>query len=143
MKKHMKPLAVRTCVFFTLTATVYSALILILYASSPSGANISAQRLFLLLPFSFCLGAAEEIRRTSIPQGGRLFLHALLSILGTFLFLVLPATYDRDGQEKLTGFILTLVVYAAVAGIRAIISHRVSKLKSDSEKYKSGGKQKR
>ena len=143
MKKHVRPLAVRTCVYFTLAASVYSALILVLYASSPSGANISAQRLFLLLPFSFCLGAAEEIRRTSIPQGGRIFLHALLSILGTFLFLVLPATYDRDGQEKLTGFILTLAAYAVAVGIRAIVSGRLSKLKRDSEKYRGDGKEKR
>ena len=127
----------RACVIFTVASALFAVVILAAYASSESGANLSAARLLLMLPFALFFSLGEELfAAENTPGGAKIFLHAGLVVSGSFFFLVLPATADRDGAEKLTGFIITFVVYAVWMLIRLLFRKRLSRMRSESEKYK-------
>lgn len=127
----------RAAMIFSITAFLYAAAILAIYASAPEGANLSALRVVLIAPFSLFFAIGEEcLANEKMPRGGAIFLHAGLTISGAFFFLILPATSDRDGSEKLIGFILTAAIYAVCAFFRWIFSRRLKRAKAEAEKYK-------
>lgn len=127
----------KACVIFTVLAFVFAAVIAIMYSDNPNGANLSAARMLFILPASICFAAAGTVRKSEkTGQAAKIALHALLCIAGSFLFLVLPAVTDRSGSERLTGFVLCLVIYAAAAPLVIVFSKRIRKAKENSEKFR-------
>lgn len=137
MKSFMKKALIRTAAYFTVCAACFSILVLILYSGEEEGANLSALRTFLLLPFSFCFGIANTLLYCDKPgPAGRWTIHCLLTVVSAFLCLILPSTTDARGSERLMGFLTVLIVYVISAAVLVFTVKRVRKLNEESKKYK-------
>jgi hypothetical protein len=137
MKEFIRKTLIRAAVYFTVLTAGFALVILLVYSDSSGGANLSALRTFLFLPFSLCFAAANTVVRGDRPgPAGRWAIHCLLSVVSGYLCLILPATADRDGSEKLIGFIVFLVCYLIAAATVIIAGKRVRDARDKEEYYR-------
>ena len=129
MKDFIKKALIRTTAYYTVFAVLFSIVIMLVYAGNEDGQNLSALRTFLLFPFSLCFGIANTLlyRKTPGPAG-RWTIHCALTVLSAYLCLILPATADDRGSEKLIGFLTVLAVYIICAVVLVFMTKRFRRL---------------
>jgi hypothetical protein len=95
-------------------------------------------RLLLFLPFCICFGLANTVMSyKSIEPFTRWLVHALLTILSAFIFIVLPSGINTDSANFM-GFIIIVAIYIVGVLLSAILTSRVRKsLKEDKELTKN------
>lgn len=124
MKKFCKTSLIKSSVYFTVATVIFSLLVLI----GNSGADqISLDPLRVLWIYPFCLSFALAntlITYKNIDASVRWITHAVLTVCGAFLFLILPAGLET-GSGNFMGF--ALITFAYVVGILlyALIHKRV------------------
>lgn len=133
IKDFFKKVLIRTAVYYTVTCSVFSFIIMILHSGVEHGAGLDAGRVFLFLPFSFIFGVANTLLKRDTPDPiVRWFVHFVLTVAGAFTCLLLPA--GITGSGRFTGLLLIIVIYVIFALILGITSSRFKKtLKKDKE----------
>ena len=129
----------RATVIFTVIVSVFSLVIMLIYSGNEEGANLSALRVFLILPFSLLLGAAETVRRdTKLSAPLKLLIHALLTVPSAYLLLVLPADSDSGAKssDRFMHFIFTALIYAVAVLAVFLIGKAVRKTVEEDRKYR-------
>ena len=132
----IKKIAVRTCVYFTVTSLLILAVNWVL-TGLPEGMRPLA--LILILPFSLCFAAANVLLRYSKLQKALVIvLHYILTVGGIFLCLYLPI---RQPGSTASGaflfFALLTLIYAVVMAVVGVFKNRANRLKRDRKDYKS------
>ena len=136
MKLFLKNTLTRAVIYFTILTSIFALIILLVYSDNPEGANISALRTFLFLPFCIAFGAANTIITLETPgPAARWFLHGLLTVVSGYLCLILPATSDRKGSEKLVGFLSFLVVYVVLITVFIVFKGRIKTAREKESLY--------
>lgn len=124
MKKFCKAASVRSAIYFTVAALLFSLLVL----SGNSDAELIAldpQRVICIYPFCLLFGIANTlVDNKNIDGAVRWIVHAVLTVCGAFLFLILPAGLEGSSGNFM-GFALILFVYAIGVLIFAIFKKRI------------------
>lgn len=139
MKNPFKKILIRTALYYTVLTFVYSLITLIRFSKSEGGAGASAERILLFLPFCFLFAAANVL---VLSEGGdplpKWLLHALLTIGGGFLCLILPL--GGKGSQLLIGLMMLIVAYGIAVTIVLITRSRLKKTIERDRELKAAGK---
>ena len=135
-KEAAKKVAVRTCVYFTVTTFV---ILIVNWIMAGLQNGMRPLALILILPFSLCFAIANVLLRYGkLQRALAVVLHYILTVGGVFLCLYLPM---RQPGSTASGaflfFALLTLLYALVMGVIGIVKGRAGRLKSDSKDYKS------
>ena len=133
MKEFFKSVATRASIYYTVLVSVFCVLVLFTNASEETVSTDPA-RLVLFLPFCICFALANTVMKyKSIEAVTRWLLHAVLTILGAFIFIILPSGVDT-GSGNFMGLVLIVAIYFIGILFSAILTARVRRsLKEDKE----------
>lgn len=124
MKKFCKTASVKSAVYFTIATIIFSLLVLI----GNSGAEqiaLDPQRVLCIYPFCLIFGVANTlVVNKNIDGAVRWIVHAVLTVCGAFLFLILPAGLEGS-SGNFVGFALILFIYVIGVLFYALINKRV------------------
>lgn len=128
MNDFVKKVVVPACIYFACITVPFALLIYAIYGSA--GGTLSALRTAMFFVFSLVFSTANALARADKPAlWMRVLIHALLTGVGFWLFMLMPA--ELEGSGTLTGMLIYLVVYAIVAavilGMRAQTKKRENK----------------
>ena len=137
MKNFIRKTAVRTVSYYTLLTVSFAFVMLAMYAGSEEGVNISAGRTLLFLPFSVCFAVANTLLGCERPNPiGRWLLHCILTVIPGYFCIILPATSDTTGSERLIGFVIVLVFYLISLLVVALIRKRIKSIRAKEAEYR-------
>ncbi len=139
MKDFSKNAAIRSAVYFTITVTIFC--LVVLFANSNDDAvSLDPSRIILMLPFCICFAIANTtLKSKSIGTVTRWLIHAALTIIGAYLFVILPAKFDHS-SAKFMGLIVVCAVYAVGLLIYSLFSIRVKNAITEDKKLKERAK---
>ena len=124
MKKFCKTASVRSAIYFTVAALIFSLLVLF----GNSGAEqiaLDPQRVICIYPFCLIFGIANTlVGYKNIDGAIRWIVHAALTVCGAFLFLILPAGLEGSSGNFM-GFALILFAYVIGVLIFVLFNKRV------------------
>ena len=124
MKKFCKTALVKSAIYFTIATIIFSLLVLF----GNSGAEqiaLDPQRVLCIYPFCLIFGIANTlVVNKNIDGAVRWIVHAVLTVCGAFLFLILPAGLEGSSGNFM-GFALILFVYGIGVLFYALITKRV------------------
>jgi hypothetical protein len=124
MKKFCKTASVRSAIYFTVATLVFSLLVLF----GNSGAEqiaLDPQRVLCIYPFCLIFGAANTlVGNKNIDGAIRWIVHAVLTVCGAFLFIILPAGLEGSSGNFM-GFALILFIYVVGVLIYALFNRRI------------------
>jgi hypothetical protein len=125
------------CRLFTAMVVVYSLLILLIYSADPeSSLALSAARIFLFFPFALAVCAATRIFDVkAMDTWLKTSLHFIVTMLATFLCLILPIGGDLTSTAMLVGMFLFCVIYAAVFAVLALCRARDTRKNNREQEY--------
>ena len=130
-----KKIIEKSCIYFTVLTGVYASLMLIFYGFEEGHAQMWALRVFLMMPFSFCFGAATvQLSEAKYQKAYRRICHALLTVGGAVLFLLIPA--GLTGAQNLTGAVIIIIAYVFIVAIKSLLGKRISKALEEDKKYR-------
>ena len=124
MKKFCKTALVKSAIYFTIATIIFSLLVLF----GNSGAEqiaLDPQRVLCIYPFCLIFGIANTlVVNKNIDGAVRWIVHAVLTVCGAFLFLILPAGLEGSSGNFM-GFALILFIYGIGILFYALITKRV------------------
>ena len=124
MKKFCKTALVKSAIYFTIATIIFSLLVLF----GNSGAEqiaLDPQRVLCIYPFCLIFGVANTlVVNKNIDGAVRWIVHAVLTVCGAFLFLILPAGLEGSSGNFM-GFALILFIYGIGILFYALITKRV------------------
>lgn len=124
MKKFCKTALVKSAIYFTIATIIFSLLVLF----GNSGAEqiaLDPQRVLCIYPFCLIFGIANTlVVNKNIDGAVRWIVHAVLTVCGAFLFLILPAGLEGSSGNFM-GFALILFIYGIGVLFYALITKRV------------------
>lgn len=124
MKKFCKSALVKSAIYFTIATIIFSLLVLF----GNSGAEqiaLDPQRVLCIYPFCLIFGIANTlVVNKNIDGAVRWIVHAVLTVCGAFLFLILPAGLEGSSGNFM-GFALILFIYGIGILFYALITKRV------------------
>ena len=124
MKKFCKTALVKSAIYFTIATIIFSLLVLF----GNSGAEqiaLDPQRVLCIYPFCLIFGIANTlVVNKNIDGAVRWIVHAVLTVCGAFLFLILPAGLEGSSGNFM-GFALILFIYVIGVLFYALINKRV------------------
>jgi hypothetical protein len=124
MKKFCKTASVKSAIYFTIATIIFSLLVLF----GNSGAEqiaLDPQRVLCIYPFCLIFGVANTlVVNKNIDGAVRWIVHAVLTVCGAFLFLILPAGLEGSSGNFM-GFALILFIYVIGVLFYALINKRV------------------
>lgn len=124
MKKFCKSALVKSAFYFTIATIIFSLLVLF----GNSGAEqiaLDPQRVLCIYPFCLIFGIANTlVVNKNIDGAVRWIVHAVLTVCGAFLFLILPAGLEGSSGNFM-GFALILFIYGIGILFYALITKRV------------------
>ena len=124
MKKFCKTAFVKSAIYFTIATIIFSLLVLF----GNSGAEqiaLDPQRVLCIYPFCLIFGIANTlVVNKNIDGAVRWIVHAVLTVCGAFLFLILPAGLEGSSGNFM-GFALILFIYGIGILFYALITKRV------------------
>lgn len=124
MKKFCKSALVKSAIYFTIATIIFSSLVLF----GNSGAEqiaLDPQRVLCIYPFCLIFGIANTlVVNKNIDGAVRWIVHAVLTVCGAFLFLILPAGLEGSSGNFM-GFALILFIYGIGILFYALITKRV------------------
>lgn len=124
MKKFCKTALVKSAIYFTIATIIFSLLVLF----GNSGAEqiaLDPQRVLCIYPFCLIFGIANTlVGNKNIDGSVRWIVHAVLTVCGAFLFLILPAGLEGSSGNFM-GFALILFIYGIGILFYALITKRV------------------
>lgn len=124
MKKFCKTASVKSAIYFTIATIIFSLLVLF----GNSGAEqiaLDPQRVLCIYPFCLIFGVANTlVVNKNIDGAVRWIVHAVLTVCGAFLFLILPARLEGSSGNFM-GFALILFIYVIGVLFYALINKRV------------------
>ena len=111
------------CIYFTVMVAIYSLLILLIYSADPeSSMALSALRVFLFLPFALILSLANRLFDIKgMDTWLKSVLHFIITMLATYLCLILPIGGDLTPTAMLVGMFLFFVLYAGIFAVFAAV----------------------
>ncbi len=135
MKNFFKMTALRSAVYFTIAVTLFS-LAVIFTNSGAEALALDPSRVLCLLPFCICFAVANTtMKYKNIEAFTRWLIHAALTVIGAFLFIILPAGFEQS-SGKFMGFMIVAVVYGIGVLIYAIFAVRVKNAINEDKKLK-------
>ena len=124
MKKFCKTASVKSAIYFTIATIIFSLLVLF----GNSGAEqiaLDPQRVLCIYPFCLIFGVANTlVVNENIDGAVRWIVHAVLTVCGAFIFLILPAGLEGSSGNFM-GFALILFIYVIGVLFYALINKRV------------------
>lgn len=124
MKNFCKTASVKSAIYFTIATIIFSLLVLF----GNSGAEqiaLDPQRVLCIYPFCLIFGVANTlVVNKNIDGAVRWIVHAVLTVCGAFLFLILPAGL-QGSSGNFMGFALILFIYVIGVLFYALINKRV------------------
>ncbi len=139
--KTIKKILTSMAVYYTVAAGLYSFVIFAMYSSVEDGALMSAERVFLLLPFCLCFAAANcALTSKTLPRGLGYPLHCAATMLGIYLCVLLPA--DMTGSQRLVGFMSTLVIYIAAMTVYSVVTAHIKKTLREEQNFREATRKK-
>ena len=140
MKNFCTTVLKRASVYFTVATMLFSIFVLLSNSGSESY-SLAPERVLFFFPFSIFFAIANTtVRSKKIEAATRWIIHALLTVAGAYLFLILPAKLDT-GAGNFMG--LALIVFSYLIGILlyALINLRVrSAIAEDKELVRNNKK---
>jgi hypothetical protein len=128
----IKKILTKACIYFSVICGAYAFAMLAFHGAE---GGLGALRVMLFIPFCLAFGAASvQLTDAQYDKAYRRLLHALLTVGGAILFLLLPA--GLKGSQNLTGGVLILVGYIIVVAISSLFKKRVSKALEEDKKYR-------
>ncbi len=141
MSKFVKSAAVRTAVYYTVAIMIFCFAVIFTNGNDDS-LSLDPARVLCFFPFCVCLAVANTaMKYKEVEALTRWLLHASLTIIGAFVFLILPVEFNQS-SAKFMGLIIICAVYAVGALIYAMFSVRVKKAISEDEKLKNKSRRK-
>lgn len=133
----LKKIFATACTLFTVTVTLYSLLILLIYSADPeSSLAISAVRVFLFFPFAFVLSAANRLFDIkAMDKWLQTVLHFIIYMLDVYLCLILPMGVRMTPTFMLVGLSLFFVLYAATFAVLALIRAKTARAENAEKEY--------
>ncbi len=128
------------------TCARYTVLCLILLVTSAIASRsltvtyVDTVHFFLLLPFGLCLTLAALVRRSDkLSTGGKVALHALITLGGFYFFCYLPyqVRTKPSGMQILIVLLAVAILYAIVMAVVAAVTAGARQKKLDSVPYES------
>ena len=141
MKQFAKSAISKTTAYFTIAVLLFSIVMLF---SLPGEETLSLDpyRIICLLPFCLCLAIANTtLNCTKIESVTRWIVHFVLTVLGAFLFLILPADLP-ESSGNFMGFILILAAYIIGVLLYVLFSKRIKQTIKEDAKLKNSSKSK-
>ena len=133
--KTIKKILTHMAIYYTVAAGLYSFVIFAMYSNAEGGALLSAERVFLLLPFCLCFAAANcALTAKSLPRGLGYPLHCAATMLGIYLCVLLPA--ELSGSQRLVGFMTALVIYIVVMVLYSLLAAHIKKTVREERNYR-------
>ena len=135
MKKLLKELSVKACIYFSIIIAVYSFVALI-FNSQDDVVLLNAGNILLYFVFAILLTIANKIfSLKTINVALRLAVHLIICAIAFYSCLLLPLSLTPS--QTFVGMTFFIIVYLIVAGIVAIFSARLKKNLEKSENYTS------
>ena len=134
MKDFAKKVFAPACIYFACITVPFALLIYAIYG----GANgmLSALRTAMFFVFSLVFSTANALVRAEKPALWlRVLIHALLTGVGFWLFMLLPA--DLEGSGALTGLFIYYAIYAVVAAVVLGMRAQNKKRENKQAEYRS------
>ena len=132
MKSFIKKVCVRSPLYFTIGILLYSLAMISVYANDDS-LSLDPWRVICLLPFCIAFAIANTaMQYKNIEAFTRWLIHIFLTVIGAFVFIILPA--DLEGSSaNFMGLIIILALYIAGILIYALFNIRIkAAIKEDS-----------
>lgn len=132
MKSFIKKVCVRSPLYFTIGILLYSFAMISVYANDDS-LSLDPWRVICLLPFCIAFAIANTaMQYKNIEAFTRWLIHIFLTVIGAFVFIILPA--DLEGSSaNFMGLIIILALYIAGILIYALFNIRIkAAIKEDS-----------
>ena len=124
MKKFCKTAIINSTVYFTVSSVLFSLFVLL----GNSGAEqiaLDPRRILCIYPFCLLLATANTlVTYKNIDAAIRWIIHAVLTICGAFIFLILPAGFD-SGAGNFMGFALITFFYVIGILLYALFHKRI------------------
>lgn len=134
MKDFAKKVVVPACIYFACITVPFALLIYAIYGGSGSGGTLSALRTAMFFVFSLVFSTANALIRAERPALWiRVIIHALLTGVGFWLFMLLPA--ELEGSGVFTGLLVYFVIYAIVAAIVLSMRAQTKKRENKQSEY--------
>lgn len=141
MKQFTKSVFSKATAYFTIAVLIFSALTLLSFSDAES-ISLDPFRIICILPFCICLAIANTtLKYNKIEAVTRWLVHSVLTILGAFIFLILPAELP-ESSGNFMGFILILFAYIIGVLLYALFSKRIKSTIKEDAKLKSRSKTK-
>ena len=135
----IKRVLINACVLYTVFSVIIFLVVLLITGQTDKGTGyISSVRFYLtLLPFTLVLSLAHSLLRTNWHGAVRYSLHALLSVGGFFLIVLLPYRLSASGTPVVGVLVLWGVLYGFCMGGRGIYLSRQKKISGETKEYTS------
>lgn len=132
-------MATRTAVYFTVIITLFSIGVLLTNQGAES-VSLDPARILCMLPFCICFATANTIiGYKEVEALTRWGVHAALTIIGAFVFLILPVEF-QNSSSKFMGLIIICVLYVICALIYAAFNIRLKKTIAEDKKLRNSRK---
>lgn len=133
MSNFFKKVINKSALYYTIIVAVFSIIVL-LSNSDKETVFVDPARILYFLPFCVCFAIANTVLQyKTIEAITRWLLHFVLTVLGAFLFIILPANLDSSSGNFM-GIILILAIYLVGVLFSVILTSRIRKsLKQDKE----------
>lgn len=139
MKQFTKNVIFKASVYYTVIVILFSVVMLLTFAGEDS-ISLDPFRTICILPFCICFAIANTtLKYKNIEAVTRWILHCILTILGAFIFLILPAELP-ESSGNFMGFILILVSYVIGVLIYTLFTKRIRNTLSEDAKLKNNSK---
>lgn len=126
MKNFSKKAAIRTAAYYTVIISLFSMGVLIANQGADS-ISLEPARILLMMPFCICFAIANTIMSyKEVEATTRWGVHAALTIIGAFVFLILPVEF-QNSSSKFMGLIIICIAYIICALIYAAFNIRLRK----------------
>ena len=135
MKDFIQKIVVPACIYFAVITVPFALLVYAIYGGSVSGGTLSAIRTALFFVFSLVFATANALAKAERPSFGlRILIHAMLTGLGFWLFMLMPA--QLEGSGTLTGILVYYVIYAVVLAVILVRRAQRKKLENKQSEYR-------
>jgi len=135
MKDFIQKIVVPACIYFTIITVPFALLVFAIYGGGSSEATLSALRTAMFFVFSLVFATANTLVKSErITFGLRILIHAMLTGVGFWLFILLPARLGGSGT--LTGMLIYLVIYVIVLVVVLAKRAQSKKLKNRQSEYR-------
>ncbi len=136
MKQFLIKTLNRTAIYYSALVLIFSMLILI---SNPDTESLSLDpsRIIWMFPFCICFAVANvTFKHTDMGSIGKWLIHFSLTVIGAFIFIILPADLT-ESSSRFMGLVIITAMYLLCVIIYAIFSVRLRKTLNEDKQLKN------